>query len=276
MPNVHDAPITGHPVGLAFKVGSRDIAVHLALDPAQMSQRLMLESFARNEFYEAETTKFLLLTLSQGDVFVDVGAHVGYFATLAAALVGPQGRVIAFEPDERNYGHLLEHVGLNGFTNVAAVNAAVSDAAGDARFFVNADNDGGHALWDVALHPFNERSRGASTVRSVTVTTLDRALDALGAPAPKVVKLDVEGCETHVLRGAGRLLGGRGVPYVIAEVNRFGLARMGTSEAELRGFMTALGYETYLFQPGADRLPRLRPDQTVVGDFVFNLLFRRE
>jgi hypothetical protein len=60
----------------------------------------------------------------------------------------------------------------------------------------------------------------------------------------------------------------------VAEINRFALTAMGTSEAALRGFMTMLGYETYLFQPGQSVLQRLTPDQTPETDYVFNVLFR--
>jgi hypothetical protein len=62
---------------------------------------------------------------------------------------------------------------------------------------------------------------------------------------------------------------------VILEVNRFALERMGATEAQLRGYMTALGYETFAFMPGTTTLVRIEADQTVAGDAVFNLLFRK-
>jgi hypothetical protein len=65
------------------------------------------------------------------------------------------------------------------------------------------------------------------------------------------------------------------VPFVICEINRLALERMGASEAQIRAFMAGLGYETYLFAPDGGSLVRLAEDQTVVGDeFVFNLMFR--
>ncbi len=248
--------------------------VRLGLDRAQMSQRMMLEALEREELYEPETTQFLLSVLRPGDTFVDVGTHVGYFSTLAAAMVGPEGSVISFEPEADNFSGLVDNVRLNGFAQVEPVHMAVGEEEGEAVFFVNADNDGGHALWDVGLHAFNARSRAAPQTRRVPVTSLDAYLRGRGVSAVRAIKIDAEGAEQHVLRGAAELLRAAPVPFVICEVNRFGLERMGSTEAGMREYMTGLGYETFVFLPGESALVRLEPDHTVETNSVFNLLFR--
>jgi FkbM family methyltransferase len=200
---------------------------------------------------------------------------VGFFSLLGAVFTGAGGQVISFEPEEENYRHLVENVRLNGFTHVVAVNSAVGDAAGIAQLWVNADNDGGHALWDVGLHSFNARSRATPQPRRVRVTTLDGFFAGRNITSLKAIKIDAEGGELRILQGAQGTLERHRVPFVICEINRFALERMGTSEAQLRAFMAGLGYETYLFAPDGGSLVRLVEDQTVVGDeFVFNLMFR--
>jgi FkbM family methyltransferase len=265
-------PTLDYTIGLQT-AGTRH-RVALRLDRAQMSQRRMIESFDRQAFYESETTHLLGAVLRRGDTFLDVGAHVGYFSMVAAALVGPTGAVYGFEPERANFTHLLEHVELNAAWHVQPVHMAVGERPHVARFFVNADNDGGHALWDVAAHPECVRTRQGGETRPVYVTSLDRYFEGRTFASLKAIKLDVEGSELAALRGAEQLLLRHRVPFVVAEVNRFALEAMGTSERELRAYMTRLGYEVHLICPGESRLARLEADDHVDASFVFNLLFR--
>jgi len=263
-----------HDVSLTLTRDHGPSQITLSLDPDQLSQRFMLNDLTAGRLYEAETSQFLGAVLGAGDTFIDVGAHVGYFSMLAAALVGPAGRVIAFEPDTANYAHLLEHVERNAAAQVLPVPLAVGAEPRVADFFVNDDNDGGHGLWEVGSHPFNARTREAPRSRKVFLTTLDDFVGGPGSRRVKAIKIDAEGSEVAVLAGARRLLEQHAVPFVVAEINRFALTAMGTSEAALRGSMTAMGYETYLFQPGQTVLQRLAPEQTAETDYVFNVLFR--
>jgi FkbM family methyltransferase len=260
-------------VTINFQANGRAHEVKLALDRAQMSQRIMLDALERHTMYEPETCALLTSVLRDGDIFVDVGTHVGFFSTLAASLVGDEGKVVSFEPEPRNFGQLQDHIGLNGFRNVVGVNAAVGAETSRAEFWVNADNDGGHALWNVGRHGFNVRSRAVEDRRTVDVTTLDAHLTAGEARVPKLIKIDVEGSELSVLRGARELLA-RGVPYVLCEINHFALEQMGTSEQELRAYMAGHGYITNAMNPQTGEIIPLAPDQRVVSDNVFNLLFR--
>lgn len=244
------------------------------LDPAQMSQRIMLTDLSQGRLYESETSNFIGSILQPGDQFIDIGAHVGYFSMLASALVGATGAVYAFEPDTANYAHLLEHIALNAATNVRPLHMAVGAAPAVADFFVNSDNDGGHALWEVGRHPFNERSRQQPTTRKVFVTSLDHVLGNTDMSRLRAIKIDAEGAEFAVLVGARGILAKYRTPFIIAECNRFALESMGASESKLRGLMGDLGYETYLFQPGQSSAQRLQPDQTPETNCVFNLLFR--
>jgi FkbM family methyltransferase len=274
-PNVDEDAIVGtrEKVSITFQANGRAHEVKLALDRAQMSQRMMLEALGQHVMYEPETSALLTTVLRDGDTFVDVGTHVGFFSSLAASLVGNEGRVVSFEPEARNFAHLNDHVALNRFANVERVNAAVGASEGQAEFWVNADNDGGHALWNVGDHPFNAMSREHQQRQTVSVTTLDKHFTKSTVTTPKLIKIDAEGSELSVLRGAQSLLRRR-VPYVVCEINHFALERMGTNEDELRAYMTSHGYETNVLHPETGEVITLRPDQKVMGDAVFNLLFR--
>lgn len=260
-------------VTIAFEVSGEAREVKLRLNPNHLSQRMMLDMLTKNEMYEPETSSLLTSVLREGDTFVDVGTHVGFFSTLAASLVGSAGRVVSFEPEERNFRQLSEHVSINGFTNVDAICAAVGSEQRAAELWVNVDNDGGHALWDVGRHGFNAKSRRSPKSRMVQVTTLDSEFAGEQRDIPKLIKIDVEGSELRVLQGAEGLLR-RQVPYVVCEINRFALEQMGATEDELRAYMASLGYETSCIHPQTGEIIVLKPDQHVVSEFVFNLLFR--
>jgi len=261
-------------LSISLNTGNGPRQLRLLLDATHMSQRFMLNDLSAGRLYESETSNFIGSILQPGDAFIDIGAHVGYFSMLASQLVGPTGAVFSFEPDPSNYAHLLEHIELNGAANVRPLHMAVGASPSVADFFFNADNDGGHALWEVGRHPFNERTRKAPQSRKVFVTSLDHILDGRDMRSLKAIKMDAEGAEFAILVGARELLKRARVPFIVAEINRFALESMGASERHVRSLMNDLGYETYLFQPGQSFIQRLHSDETPETNYVFNVLFR--
>ncbi|MBM3223168.1 MAG: FkbM family methyltransferase [Candidatus Tectomicrobia bacterium] len=247
----------------------RDIT--LQLDPEFFSQRLILNAFQTGSLFEPETSALVDWLLQPGDTFIDIGGHVGFYTMLAAGLVGPSGRVYVFEPETTNYQHLLAHMAQNQLHHVFPFPWAVGHPTAVVDFYTNADNDGGHALWDPGRHSFNQKSRVHVSKQPVFLISLD---DIFGSAQPgfaKLVKIDTEGNETNVLRGARRFLTRAQVPAVIAEVNRFGLAQLGSSEQEMRALMTELGYTTYAL---IDEVPiRLTPSQSIQTRGIHNVLF---
>lgn len=249
--------------------------VRYAFDLASNVQREMYSALDGGTFYEPGTSRFLMHVLSAGDTFIDIGGHVGYFSMLAAARVGTNGDVITFEPSPGNFRQLVEHVALNGFTNVLPLHLALGASEHVAALHFNADNDGGHALWDVGLHPHNQLSRDNPRVDPVYTTRLDRVLCGRPLRSLKLMKLDIEGSEVLALEGARTTIERTRVPFIIAEVNRTALEQMGASESTLRSLMREMGYDTFIIQDAEPFLVALSDDMTVTNNYVFNLLFRR-
>lgn len=271
-PGVPDKPVAAFTVAFA----GRTAAFRLALDCRHFSQKLLWDCHAAGELHEPGTAFFFAAVLRKGDTVIDVGGHVGYFALLAASAVGEHGRVLTFEPEASNFENLRANVALNGFRNVTATHALVGPQDGDATFYVNADNDGGHALWDVGAHSFNQKSRERVERRALPMRSLDGFLAEHPVESVRLVKIDTEGAELGVLRGAVHTLARHRVPFIVAEINHFGLQQMGTSEAELRAFMREQGYATYFLPdtpPGS--LVELPPGVEVQVDQVFNVVFAR-
>ena len=145
--------------------------------------------------HERATVRYLRAALHSGDVFVDVGAHVGYYAAIGAHWVGRTGRVFAFEPHPDNYRLLVRN--SRSMPQIAAVQAAVSDSGGHALLFEHSASSSSHALADIGGN-----GRGIS-VRTVSI---DEWAREKGVRLVNAVLIDVEGHEFEVLRGMSRLV----------------------------------------------------------------------
>jgi FkbM family methyltransferase len=128
-----------------------------------------------------------------GDVFIDVGAYIGWYTIQAARDVGPSGRVVAMEPDPSNRRQLEVNLSLNDVSNCTVVPLAVWSEAGDIGWQSN----------DVPVWSKVGTAQTASTVRSATVDSL--ASD-LALPDVRWIKMDIEGAEIQALQGAEQVL----------------------------------------------------------------------
>ena len=125
----------------------------LYTNPADSTIRTVLE---RDQVWEDLETRWILHTIRAGDVFVDVGANIGYYTVIAAKIVGDQGHVYAFEPDPTSFAILKANVERNGLANVTLEQKALSNEPGSLRLFLAHQNKGDHRIFDEdgAARPF--------------------------------------------------------------------------------------------------------------------------
>lgn len=187
---------------------------------------------------EREQTQALLGILRPGQVFFDVGANVGYYTLLASRRVGPSGRVLAFEPAARNISYLHRHVALNGAENVSILAMACSDRSAVQSFAAGANNATGRLIEDHPGRPADGRSE------CVTTVAIDEIVRQSGL-VPDVVKIDVEGAEELVLKGATKTLASAR-PVVFLSVHSAALQSACTTH--LRG----LGYKEPVVCAGSE------------------------
>ena len=183
-----------------------------------------------------------------GGVGVDVGANVGLHTVVMSRLVGPGGRVFAFEPDPHNFRLLETNLRLNGARNVTARQCAIGDADGVCRLARNPRN---YADCRVTSE------LPSWSAHEVLMTTLDAALPDLPPGAIRFLKLDVQGSECRVLRGMRRTLARHPDLVMVVEVFPGGLGQAGASARELIELLTELGFGGWEFtrdrlQPIAD------------------------
>lgn len=162
--------------------------------------------------------------LRPGHVFYDIGANIGFFSLVGARLVGPSGRVIAFEPVLASANSLRANVTLNDCDWVTAAQVAIADYVGTSNVSVAREQSWSH-LADQGVHPLE-----IGQLRT-EVTTIDRLCSSY--PTPDVIKIDVEGYELEVLRGMRTLIG-RHRPAIICELH--------ANNAETVSFLAAADY----------------------------------
>ena len=182
--------------------------------------------------YEPQKARFLRHHCRPGTTAIDVGAHFGVFAVIMARAVGPSGRVIAFEPSPDSRVILAATLAANECTETVTVRSeAVSEKAGDQQLFVS---DGVGDMGN-SLIP-----HGA---RSVTVRTLD--LDSLNLTQPlSCIKIDAEGSEVDILRGALKTLTGQR-PALTVEIHPWGLRRHGQTPEDVWSALREVGYAVF-------------------------------
>ena len=181
-------------------------------------------------FERAETT-FAIEQARPGTVAIDVGANVGMFTIPLAMAVGPSGRVLTIEPSPENVERLESNIELNALENVVVEPIAVGDKAG--RVVLQLASDPGfHSTAEIA------ESREVNETMTVRAETLDEVWLRAHAPAVSFIKIDTEGSEDAVLRGATQILeachpvllveakGDERVRELDSWLGRFGYSRM--------------------------------------------------
>jgi FkbM family methyltransferase len=217
-------------------------------DISQPTQRNLAAHIFQGSLYEPEISLFLMRILQRGDCFVDVGANVGFFPVMAAQLVSDAGKVYAFEPETANFQRLKHNISLNSLSNVELIHAAVGDQNQTTSLYINSDNDGGHALWNPGAHSFNKLSRERVQLQQINMLTLDSYFRSRQECAERIriIKIDAEGYEHHVVMGSLETIRHHDFPFVLAEINRLALQQSGTDEMAFRRFMRHLGYNAYM------------------------------
>lgn len=168
----------------------------LELDPLEWLQVAMLSG----EPVEPQTLALFSRILEPGDVMIDVGSHVGLHALVSARLVGPAGRVLAVEPQPYNCERIMTNAAANGFTNIHVVCAAAGAQAGVVTLRQQVVSD--KARLSLAGDGVND----TGLTFEVPMVSLDELARRHDFERVRLLKIDVEGFEPEVLRGARDLL----------------------------------------------------------------------
>jgi FkbM family methyltransferase len=211
--------------------------------------------------YEPIQTTWFKQCLRQGDVFIDVGANCGYYTTLAALLVGPTGRIFAFEPSPIASQVIEEMIKDSNLQNVLLTKAAVGRATGNTSLFLPTTRN---------LHsPSILQSDPDFVPVPVPVVALDHFAPLEKVPKIKLVKIDVEGYEPDVLSGMERLIKEKRIENIICEFNSGWLKRNSMTPAQLYERFINLGYQVRMQTMLEENVNRNDGEHWSLQDFWF-------
>jgi len=197
-----------------------------------------------DEGYEPEMRRTLEMFVRPGSVFLDIGANEGFFSVLASRLVGPRGRVIAVEPQQRLDPVIRRNLELNACANVSLFSCAISDRRGGAELHLSPDtNTGSTALY--------QSTRYRLPRVTVPVTTLEDFLDQVELETVDLVKVDIEGFEYEAILGSPAIFESGRVRAIALELHPGPIASRGLEPSAIAQFLERCGYSLSAEAPTA-------------------------
>jgi len=148
-------------------------------------------------YWEPAITKIIEKTLSKDDIFIDIGANIGYYTLLASELVGKKGKVYAFEASPKIYNQLQRNISKNGINNTNLFNAAISNHTGSTWIWSAPEGNAGHStiMDNVAAQDGHTREA------EVPCGTIEQFVPKIDLTSARLIKIDIEGAERLAIEG---------------------------------------------------------------------------
>ena len=141
-------------------------------------------------------------TPKEGDVVIDIGAHIGRYTIIGSKRVGANGKVVAIEANPSNFEMLNRNIKLNQLTNIISLNNAVYSKETKIKLYLPGE-ELGHTIYNTVM---SDRAKNEDKFVEVSANTLDYFLQLKGITDVNWIKIDVEGAEFEVLQGATNVL----------------------------------------------------------------------
>lgn len=182
-----------------------------------------------------------LLNLARGrKIIIDVGVNIGS-TILNFSRLSPDGKMIGFEPDSKNFLKARRNLELNNFANVTLINKGLGEKSEKVKLFnVNANNAGMKRV----LNASSSEPDVNLSFDEIEIITLDSFIEEKDIPQIDLIKIDVEGYEFKVLTGAKKSLQNY-LPILFIELDDENLKAQGNSAQALTSFLECLGYKIY-------------------------------
>lgn len=239
----------------------------LFFDLSQKNYQTIHGLLKQGYLYESDVSGFMTRIVNEGDVLVDVGANIGFYSMLLSSLTGNSGRVVAFEPGEKNVAALLENIEINQFKNIDVRKKLVGHLAGKSAYYHFDSEDSG------CSYAVEDPPKSKDGFEKQNLCTLDDELTSFAEV--KLVKIDVEGFEVNVLKGAFNMLSSNRVRYWIVEYAPQTYALNSYTLETLRNYMSQFDLEMFIldYQRG---FPKFYPRNLFIGGkWIINLLFAK-
>jgi FkbM family methyltransferase len=222
-------------LGIANKVYKKrlDDNFYMLLNPTEHIQQQLFWY----GYYEKELGDLLKKTIKPGDVFLDLGANIGYFSLLVANN-SPSAKVISFEPVRGLFQNMNENISLNNIKNILTVNAAVGEISEEKELFVSASDN-------LGMSSFHQPGNYSGKTEKVKVVAIDDWFKTSGLSRIDIIKLDIEGSELAALKGMKEVLQ-KQKPILIVEVNPETLSMFNLKPSNIYNYLKQLNFEGFL------------------------------
>ena len=188
-------------------------------------------------YYEKDLGEILSKIIKPGDVFIDIGANIGYFSLLVANNVST-AKVISFEPVREIFERLKENVAINDFKNITVFNAAVGEMKEEKELFVSGPDN-------LGMSSFQQPGNFSGKKEIVQVLVLDEWFQRAGLAKIDVIKLDVEGSELAALKGMKEILQSF-KPIVIVEINPETLSMFDLAAHDIYDYLDNFNFKGFI------------------------------
>lgn len=218
------------------------------LDP---NDNLELSIWGENHPINPEL-KIIEQSIKSGDIAVDVGGNIGLVTLFLARQVGPTGKVFTFEPEPNNIALLRKNVLTNACENVIIVTKAVLDKSGRVDFFLSDFNVGDHRVYDPKEKIGGWAAKGAVYEKIISGSRKKIVVEGLSldeffhnAPRPDFIKIDVQGAEGGVIRGALHTLKSAPSVKILMEFWPAGMRMFGIDAGETLKMLAEGGFDFF-------------------------------
>jgi FkbM family methyltransferase len=203
----------------------------------QLSKLIYCNQFEIDEF------QFMHEHVKRNAVVYDIGANIGLHSLYLSTVIGAEGQCYSFEPTKATFDSLMENIELNRFKNIRPYNLALSDKEETLQIYKSTN---GYDAWN-SLGGFQKIGNNQYDLENVVCLPLDRFLEVNpDVRHPDFIKIDTEGWELHVLKGAYQLLKNE-QPVIMMEYAQRNLDLTNTKQSDLHDYLTSLGYHLYQY-----------------------------
>ena len=202
-------------------------------------------------------TQIVKNEIKPGDVVIDVGANIGYYTLIFAKLVGNTGKVIAFEPEPKNFEILKKNVSINKLTNVILEQKIVSSTNGKTKLFL--------ANTGIVGHHTTPTKNSTNFIEVDSVTLDDYFLTNNISKKINFLKIDVEGAEIKVLEGAKTILRNDKIK-IFTEFNRLVIEKLGMKPQKFLSLLTENNFKFFLPNYKINNISKTNVDELLTSN----------
>ncbi|MDP2637181.1 MAG: FkbM family methyltransferase [bacterium] len=242
------------------------VTMHFDYQKDEKLQRMMYLGL-----YELGVTDIMRRFLREGDVFLDAGANVGYHTALGAGFVGKSGSVHAFEPVPEYFEKLKKLAEVNTGYHIVLNQCALGETTGSMKMYQIRTHRGERSFGTGSMFKDWLSNETVEATLEVPITRLDAYVQEKNLQNVKLLKIDVDGFEFPLLRGAEQFLRSQ-APVIISEIGHPIYARLGRTVNDLLDYMARLSYFPFDMVNLQKQLTKEEINREFINEVVFKKL----